>query len=175
MSKNVLLISVTALKERSSVHLNFDEKLLFPEIKIVQDIEIVPALGSALMARLQDGITANSLSADESTLLNDYITDTLIHYVLAALPMSTSFQFFTKGVARRNSENTDTPSMADLIDLSNYYRNRAEYYRERLIRYLEVNRSKYPQYEACSDGDINPSNSGYTIPCYLPDDDYDNC
>ena len=69
MSLNTLFISVQNIKDRSGLHANVDEKLVLPEIKTAQDIFILPALGSALYNRLQAGITANDLNADEVILL----------------------------------------------------------------------------------------------------------
>lgn len=170
MSKNVLLVSVQTIKDRSGVHLNADDKLILPEIKAAQDESIVPAIGTALFEKLQTGVAGNSLTVAERTLLDDYITDTLINFVLAALPMSSSYQFFTKGVLRKTAENTELPTMSDMVELSNWYKNRAEFYRERLIRYISLNRSTYPLYDDLT-GDIQPSSSGYTLPCWLGDDD----
>jgi len=56
MSLNTLFISVQNIKERSGLHANVDEKLVLPEIKTAQDMYILPALGTALYNRLQDGI-----------------------------------------------------------------------------------------------------------------------
>ena len=175
MSKNVLLISVATLKARTAVHTNVDDKLLLPEIKTAQDLEIEPALGTALKIRLQEGIEADNLSADEQTLLDDYITDALCYFVLASLPVATSFQFFTKGVIKPTGENVENSSMSDLVEVSQEYTKKAEHYRERLIRYLQVNSSTFTQYAYDSDNDINPSDSGYSIQCYLPDDDDREC
>jgi hypothetical protein len=52
MSKNVLLISVDTIKERTPIHDNVDEKLIYPEIKLAQDMFIHPILGTALYDKL---------------------------------------------------------------------------------------------------------------------------
>ena len=36
--KNTLFIGANAIKERTSVHSNIDDKLIMPEIKICQDM-----------------------------------------------------------------------------------------------------------------------------------------
>lgn len=174
MSKNVLLISVDTVKDRSPVHKGMDDSLIYPEIKIAQDMYIVHAIGTNLMERLQEGIENSDLTADETTLLDDYIIDALVQFTLAGLPRNAAYQLFTKGALRRTSDNAELPSLSDVVDITAYYKDRGEFYRERLIKYLRVNRALFPLYTErnCSD-DIQPSGSGYSVPMWL--DDSDEC
>jgi len=172
MSLNILFISSDTIKERSGLHYNVDEKLIKPEIKTSQDMYILPALGSALYNRLQDGISCNNLTCDEKSLLDDYIADTLVNYVLSELPQGLSFQFYNKGLVRKSSDNTDMPSMQDLIDIANRYRARAEFYKQRLIKYLKQNQTLYPLYLNFGAGidAIQPDNDAYRASIWLGDD-----
>lgn len=172
MSLNILFISADTIKERSGLHYNVDEKLIKPEIKTSQDMYILPALGSALYNRLQDGISCNNLTCDEKTLLDDYVADTLVNYVLSELPQGLSFQFYNKGLVRKSSDNTDMPSMQDLIDIANRYRARAEFYKQRLIKYLKQNQTLYPLYSNFGAGidAIQPDNDAYRASIWLGDD-----
>lgn len=169
MSRNTLLISPQTVKDRSVVHKNVDDSLIYPEIKIAQDMKIVEALGTNLLERLQDGIDNNDLTPDETTLLNDYVVDCMVQFTLAGLPVGSSYQFFTKGVLRRSNENSELPSMSDMLSVAAQYDNRGEFYRQRLINYLNTNCSLFPQYTACGN-DINPNSSGYSVSCWLGDD-----
>lgn len=172
MSANILFISVDSIKELSGLHNNVDEKLIKPEIKTAQDMFIHPALGSALYLRLQDGLECGNLTCDEETLLSAYISDTLINYVLSELPQGLSYQFYNKGLVRKSSDNTELPSMQDLIDISNRYRSRAEFYKQRLIKYLKENQNLYPQYLNFGNGidAIKPDNDAYRASIWLGDD-----
>lgn len=170
MSKNVLLLSEDILKDRSSIHGNIDSKLLFPEIKAAQDMYIHPILGTALYNKITDDINVTGTTTGVyKTLLDDYIVDALLYYVLSGLPDAISFQFWNKGVVRKTGDNTELPSMSDLADISNKYRIRAEWYAERLNKYLKQNSSSYPEYESPGDGidTISPENTSYTMPVYL--------
>lgn len=171
MSKNVLLISVQAVKDRTGIHKNMDESLILSEIKAAQDEWIVPALGTRLFEQIQDGIETGPLETVLQTLLDKYITDALVWFTVAALPISAGFQFFTKGVMRHGDDNASAASMSDMREVIDYYKNRGEFYRERLIRYLRVNSSAFPEYEAATcDDDILPASSGYSVPFWLGDD-----
>jgi hypothetical protein len=180
MSKNTLFISVQSIKDRTGLHANVDEKLVLPEIKTAQDMYILPALGSALYNELQTAVDSNTYTNLQTTLLDDYIVDTLIYFVMSELPQGLSFQFYNKGLLRKSGENQENPSMQDMIDVANRYKARAEFYKQRLIKYLKQNNALYPNYLNFGSGidSIKPDNEGYTVSMYLGDaccndDDYE--
>jgi len=180
MSKNTLFISVQSIKDRTGLHANVDEKLVLPEIKTAQDMYILPALGSALYNELQTAVDTNTYTNLQTTLLDDYIVDTLIYFVMSELPQGLSFQFYNKGLLRKTGENQESLSMQDMIDVANRYKARAEFYKQRLIKYLKQNNALYPNYLNFGSGidSIKPDNEGYTVSMYLGDaccndDDYD--
>lgn len=172
MSLNTLFISVQGIKDRTGLHANVDEKLVLPEIKTAQDMYILPTMGSTLYNRLQAGVTANNLNADEVILLNNYVADCLIYYDMSELPMGLSYQFYNKGLLRKSGDNTENPSMQDMIDVANRYRTRAEFYKQRMIKYLRQNNTLYPEYLNFTSGidTIVPDLEGYTTSLYLDDD-----
>jgi len=179
MSKNVLLLSATILKDRTGIHTNIDEKLLYPEIKVAEDMYIHPILGSALYNKLISDITATGTTTGAyKTLLDDYIIDALVNYVLACLPEAISFQFWNKGVLRKGGDTTELPSMSELVQVSNTYRMRAEYYAQRLTKYLQTTAtsSVLPEYiqPGSTIDTIVPELSPFTMPIYLGDN-YPDC
>lgn len=173
MSKNILFISDTIIKERSIVNTNTDPKLIYPDIKAAQDMYILPVLGTALFNKIQTAVNANDWTGltNYKTLLDDYIIDPLVYYVMAELPMN-SYQFTNKGIMRKQGDNTELPSMADLISISNRYRDRAEHYTERLRRYLlEKAPTLFPEYlnPGNTIDTVLPKQSSFTMPVYLGD------
>lgn len=134
--RDILFISAENIYDRSPVHKNIDSKMIIPEIKAMQEMYILPVLGTALYERLQDGIDNSNLTADEITLLKDYIRDPLIHYTISELAETLSYQVWNKGLTRKSTENSEAVSAAEIDDYSAKYKNRAEWYLERLIRYL---------------------------------------
>lgn len=173
MSVNTLLISEQMIKDRTSIHGNIDPKLLFPHIKVAQDMYIVPVLGTALFEKLLTDIAAAGPTGDYKILLDTYIVDTLMWYVLADLPITLSFQFWNKGVVRKQGVDTEMPSMTELIDLGNHYKNRAEYYSNRLRLYLRQNApTKFPEYLNPGNGvdTVVPENKSFSNPVWLGDE-----
>ena len=180
MSANVLLISAQILKDRTGIHSNIDEKLLLPEIKAAQDMFIHPILGSALYDKIISDVQGGSITGEYKDLLDDYIIDALLYYVLAGLPEALSYQFWNKGVLRKTADNSESPAIEELISLSNKYRVRAEWYGERLSRYLLENASTsvLPEYLENNNSDQIQPGKPFTIPIYLGGErklDQNNC
>jgi hypothetical protein len=90
---------------------------------------------------------------------------------MSELPMGLSYQFYNKGLLRKSGENTENPSMQDMIDVANRYRSRAEFYKQRMIKYLKQNNVLYPNYLNFGSGidSIKPDNDGYTVSMWLGD------
>jgi hypothetical protein len=174
MSKNILFISVDTIKDRTGLHFNVDPKLVFPDILFAQDAYILPVLGTALYNKLQDGIECKDLTCDEETLLDEYITPCLVYQVMAELPMALSFQFYNKGVVRKSGDGQTEPSASELTDVANRYQARAEFYRQRLMKYLkeQSSQNKFPEYNNPGTGVdvIVPDSETYTTQVWLGDD-----
>lgn len=177
MSLNTLLVSDTMIKERTAIHGNIDPKLIYPDIKVAQDMYIMPILGTALYDKLQALIDAGTISAtdneDYKTLLDKYIADALIYYTLSELPTTLAYQFWNKGVVRKTGLDTENPSMGELTDLANKYRNRAEFYANRMREYILAYASqKFPEYlnPGNTSDTVTPEQRAFTMPIYLGDD-----
>lgn len=170
--RNTLFIGANTIKDRTAVHSNIDDKSIMSEIKTAQDMYILPALGSALYNRLQLGIEQNNLSIQETALLDNYVTDTLVYFVLSELPVGLSYQFYNKGLVRKSSDNTDVPSMSELVDVANRFRARAEFYKQRLIKFLRANCTMFPEYSNPGSGidTIIPERDGYQASMWLGGD-----
>lgn len=175
MSLDILLISDNIIKERTSIHGNIDPKLIYPDIKVAQDMYIHPILGTKLYDKLQNDIDNGTITGDYKILLDKFIVDALIYYTLIGLPQTLSYQFWNKGVVRKQGESTELPTMSELVDISNLFRQRAEFYANRLRLYLKQNApTKFPEYINPGSGldDMHPSRHAFTMPVWLgPDDD----
>lgn len=169
MSKNILFISEETFKERTGASNNIDGKQIFPMVKVAGDMFIQPVLGSTLYKRLQTGISDNNLNTNEITLIDDYITDTLIWYTMSMLPMTMGYQLFSKGFLQKTTEDSNAPSRSDLELLEQKYKSMAEFYSARMISYLQDNYTKYNEYLNPGSGVdvIFPEKKAYTCPIYL--------
>jgi hypothetical protein len=169
MSLNILFINETLIKSRTAVSDAIDGKQIKPMIKLAQDKFILPALGSTFYNRLQQGIEIGDLSQDEKNLLDNYITDALCWFTIAEMVISTSFQFFSKGVLQKSSEESNAPSKSQLDLLERKYMSNGEFYKQRLIDYLRENSTMFKEYLTYGGGYdvIAPQIQAYTSPIYL--------
>ena len=169
MSLNTLFIDEVLIKSRTAISQGIDGKQIKPVIKLAQDKFIMSCLGSTLFNRLQQGIENDDLNTYEKTLLDDYITDCLLWYTIAEMVMMTSFQFFSKGVFQKSSEESNAPSNGQLELLERSYKSNAEFYKQRLIDYLRQNTTLFPEYINYATGFdvIPPQIKAYTSSIYL--------
>lgn len=171
MSKNIIFITENLFKERTGASNAIDAKQLFPMIKVSQDIHIQPILGSTLYKRLQTGIDEDNLTVNEKTLIDEYITDALIWFTMSMLPMTMGYQLFSKGFLQKTSEESNTPSRADLELIETKYKSMAEFYNKRMIKYLQENYTLYGEYLNPGAGldVIFPEEQAYSCPIFLGD------
>jgi hypothetical protein len=171
MSKNILFITEQTFKDRTGASNAIDGKQLFPMIKVAQDMYILPVLGSTLYNRLQTAIDIDNLTVNEKELIDDYLTDALIWYTMAMLPMVMGYQLFSKGFLQKTAEESNTPSRSDLELLESKYKSMAEYYNTRMIRYLQENYANFYEYINTGSGwdVVLPEDKAYTCPIYLGD------
>ncbi len=178
MSANILFISEQVLKDRSLLQDNVDPKLIKPTIKQAQDMYIEPILGTGLYRELQEQIADNDVSILNKTLLDNYITDCLCWFVASEMVMSLGYKLTNKNVLKKTSENSETSSISDLFDLMNYYKNKGEWYAQRITNYLCENNTDYPLYDNPGNGVdiIHPNTTSYSTGMYLGDTvkDYKN-
>ena len=169
MSANIDFINEVTFKSRTGISDAIDGKQLKPQIKIAQDMYLQPALGSTLYLRLQTGVSAANLTASETVLIDTYITDCLVWYTMSLLPFALGYQFFSKGVLQKTSEESQAPSRADLELISNQYKQTAEFYKQRMVNYLQQNYTLFPEYYTYGAGYdvIFPQTKVYTCPIYL--------
>ena len=71
----------------------------------------------------------------------------------------------------KNSENSQPADLKDIQFLMNNFKQDAEWYGQRITKYLIENESDYPLYRANSDSDdIRPIGNNFTSSLYLGDD-----
>lgn len=176
MSRNILFIDDTILKERTNIHGNIDPKMIYPQIKVVQDIKMEKLLGTGLYNKLQDDIAAGTITGLYATLLNNYLIDAMVWNVVAELPVTLSMQFFNKGVVRSSGDGSELPSMTELVTLQDKYKQWAEHYEERTKRFLleESSKGNFPEYinPGTRSDTIYPYGNTFTLPISLDDCDH---
>ena len=169
MATNVLFISEQYIKDSSYIDENIDIKLLRANILETQDIRILPMIGTALYNELKTQIAAGNLTSDNTTLLDTYISNALKYWVLHDSAYILQYKIMNKGIVQRSSENATNIDTTQLSDLMDFFKNRAEFYSERVTKFLIENDTVYPLYNNPGNGvdTIQPNMQNYTQGWYL--------
>ena len=127
------MISPTTLKRDYMIDDNIDDKYLIPVIKKCQDLVVNPILGNTKYNQLLNDIDNNTLNAEDSNLLKDYIQDILAYYVMSEVVFSTAYKL------KNNPEYQQNPNAErfdELIRISKKYRIDSQAYEQRLRDYI---------------------------------------
>ena len=139
-----LFISEETLLDNSIINENVSYTQIRPTVIKVQEMRIQPIVGSALYGQLVTQVVSGTTTALNQTLLEDYIQPAMIQWLYYELPMVLAFKYMNKGMVRRTSEESNQMSMEEITRLTDKVKNDAEWYSERITRYLMENRNSYP-------------------------------
>jgi hypothetical protein len=146
MALTPLLIEAARLKEFSVISENLDNKLLEPTIITVQDLFLKDILGKDLYAEIISQVNANTVTALNQTLLNDYVEPYLINKVISESVIDLTFKLRNKAIMTTGSDNSQIASLTDLTKVQGQYNNRAEGYRKILVDFMCESNDDYPLY-----------------------------
>jgi hypothetical protein len=169
MGYNVLFISETYIKDTSYIDENVDVKLLRNSILETQDMRILPILGTGLYNECKDQIRLGTKTALNTTLLDTYVNAALKYWVLHDSALILTFKVMNKSIVKRTAENAEVVSVTDLDKLMDFFKNRAEYYSERITKYLLANVTSYPLYLTAGNSidTIYPKQNNFTQGLFL--------
>ena len=85
----------------------------------------------------------------------------LIHYSLLEIIPFNAYQISNGGIFKHNSENSESVSKSEVDFLAEKHRKIAQNYRERFIKHVLNDSSKYPEYNSNSGEDIYPSKDNF--------------
>ena len=157
----VLFITRNDIVRYSNLNGAVDSDKMIQFIKLAQDIHLETVLGTDLMNRLKSDIEAGTLSDPYLTLLNKYIKPMLIHYSLLEIIPFNAYQISNGGIFKHNSENSESVSKSEVDFLAEKHRKIAQNYRERFIKHVLNDSSRYPEYNSNSGEDIYPSKDNF--------------
>ena len=161
----VLFISEAKLKDSTAINLNVDPEILLPYVLQAQRIYIETKLGTTLYEKLESLITAGTIGnvGNEAykTLVDEYIGDCLPSWAFHMCIPYLRFKTENGNIYSKTSETGTALSTEEAQHLREEVRNNAEYFTERMIKYITNNISSFPEYNTNSGADVNPDQNAY--------------
>ena len=161
----VLFISEAKLKDSTAINLNVDPQILLPYVLQAQRIYIEPKLGTTLYEKLESLITAGTIGnvGNEAykTLVDEYIGDCLPSWAFHMCIPYLRFKTENGNIYSKTSETGTALSTEEAQHLREEVRNNAEYFTERMIKYITNNITLFPEYNTNSGADISPDQNAY--------------
>ena len=142
------------LKENSEIDENVDMKLLNPTIWRCQIQYMQNVLGTKLYDKILSDIEASTLTG--------------VYWVMYEVQIPLLFKFRDKAVSTKNSTNSAPISTKELSRIENRFKDKAEFFTERISSYLCANESLYPEYDTENEYDeTRPQDGMPTVSVYL--------
>lgn len=142
---------------------NVADEYIRSAILIVQQ-ELVETIGDCLYGALEDKVADNTINGTPyQVLLDDYIVPFLEFNAMAELCVLTSFKTGNIGTFTNYDQNASNNELSTVKYIQNHWAQKGEFYRNRLLKYLDKNKSDFPEWNRCGcDGLTNPSDNSIT-------------
>jgi hypothetical protein len=172
---NTFFTSQAWLKAYLPISQNVQFQDLVPHLQTTHQINLNEFLGTNFFNYLLNTYSAQTLNANETILVEDFIKPyTAWQTLFYAFPYM-SYQLFNKGVLQLTSENGNATDLDVIKYMQKLTNDRAQWFSQRLINYLCDNSSLFPQYQTNNGDDIKPfkGNTTYEADLYLGFDYHD--
>ena len=161
----VLFISELKLKDSTAINLNVDPEILLPYVLQAQRIYIETKLGTTLYEKLESLITAGTIgnvgNEPYKTLVDEYIGDCLPSWAFHMCIPYLRFKTENGNIYSKTSETGTALSTEEAQHLREEVRNNAEYFTERMIKFITNNLTDFPEYSTNSGADISPDRNAF--------------
>lgn len=133
---NVLLINRQDVMTWTGLDGNLDTDKLLPHVMTATDTSIQPLTGTDLLNKVRKDVKDDTLTGDYETLVLYYITPALVFYTMVDMIPFLSYQIQNGGIFLHQSENATTPTIEEMNQLIQHFRDKAQFYGKALSDYL---------------------------------------
>jgi hypothetical protein len=158
---NTSFIGEAYIRENTVFNQNLDIKDIVQNIDPAADMHIQPILGTNFYNTLLLAYSAQTLTANETTLVMHIKPALAYRAAEMSLPFI-QYQIKNKGPQTQSGDNSTNVDQTVLHYLRNELKNRAEFYETRLTKYLNANTSLFSGYTSNNNDDITPDGSTNT-------------
>ena len=156
----VLFISVQDVKREPILDGSIDPDKIVKNIEKAQDKHIHNYLGTRLYEKMQELITAGTISdagnSDYKFILDEYIQKMLVYYSIIEYLKYAQYTVSNKGVFKHTSENSENATTNEVSSLINEVIDDAQWWAKRFNRYMCHNSELFPEYTNNTEDDLYP-------------------
>lgn len=142
----VLMIDEAYIKSNTVIDDNVSAQALMIVAYDAQEMYIEPLLGTRLYNKLKSDITADTVAGDYLTLLGDYVVPTLLKWIIHDFVPINSQRIRNVGSTTKAGENSQSMSIAQIQFSMGLAEKKAELIGAKMVDYLVVNSSSFPEY-----------------------------
>lgn len=162
----IYFVTETYLKTKTPITQNVDVNEITPNVYTVSDMRIQPILGTHFYDDLLTKYNNQTLSADETTLV-EKIQPCIAWYAASDAVFNLTYQLKNKGLQKQNGDFSEAVSFEETAFSIDHYAQKAAFYERRLRVYLRENSDLFAEYTSTdnTDSDMKPNKgteTGYT-------------
>ena len=155
----IFLLTSEELKLSGAVNQNLEDIYVEEAIKEAQDVYLREIIGDSLYNTLQNH-TPQAEPDIYDELIEDYIKYYLKYKTLSIVCFIVNFKIRNIGVTQQFSNEVNTATMEDTKSVMNYYNQQADFYANRLTKFLQTN--SIPEYK-CSCNQVTEPNDNHPV------------
>lgn len=145
-------LTVEELKSYTSISNNVDTSQLESWIPISESMRIVPVLGTALDTSLKAELEATGTLTGNSAILYTHIKNCSAWYSFYEASTFMRTKAMNKGIIQQFSDNSQVAPLEDFRQYRQDILDKAQFYLNYLVQYLEDNKNLFPLYRSqCDD------------------------
>lgn len=146
-----LLITTQQVKDLTSVPNNVSDTKLNNWMRYGQDVTLEKVIRSACLTELIDAVDNNTLTADQTTLIDDYITPYMAHLVYWLAIPDLWATITPTGIQTKSGTDFNSITKGEIHVLRASENEVVDQYLERLLCYLNKNIAIFPCFTECGD------------------------
>lgn len=158
------------IKENTPIADNVDDKSIVPLIKSTADMWVRAYIGTYFYNDLLTKYNAQTLNADETVLVANYIKYIIGWRVCAEFAIDEAYKLTNKGPQTQSGDYSSNPEFKAITFVHHHYADMSSFYQNNITQYLIDNKNLFPEYISdlnkdsiikksdCS-GDINTFNT----------------
>ena len=154
----VYLISEDFVKSTTNISDNVQGKFLGPAIRETQQIDLQGVIGTAMLNKLCDLVSAGTINDTENEAYKELLDNCqyfMAYSVVAKLVVISAVKIDNMGPNKTSDDKIETLSLDDTFRMEDYYIQKSDWYKGRLQAYILANRTALPEISETKCRDIH--------------------